>query len=254
MIRLIARLDLRNSNHIKTTNCEGVRIIRPLTDSIRYFSEGDSELDELIVIDTVASLYGYQNWLLRSECEHFFAPIPLCVAGAIDSVDSACKTLSKGADKIALNSAAIAKPSLLGQISGACGQQALVLQIDTRKINGSYCCFFNGSRELSRYKLDEWISIAHDNGVGELHVTAIDSEGTRHPFPRCLADQISNATHLPIIISGGLRSPDQIANLYSEFGISAFSFSSIVNTCGIKVNSLRSELSSLNLLVRNSPV
>jgi cyclase len=253
MIRLIGRLDLRNSNHIKTVNCEGVRIIRPLIDSIRHFSEGDSELDELIVIDTVASLYGYQNWLLRSDYEHFFAPIPLCVAGAIDSVACACKTLSKGADKIALNSSAIAKPSLLGEISGACGQQALVLQIDTRKIDGIYYCFFNGGRELSRYRLDEWISIAHDNGVGELHVTAIDSEGTRHPFPRCLADKLTNNTHLPVIISGGLRSPEQIASLYFEFGISSFSFSSLVNICGISVNSLRSELASLNLPVRNPP-
>ena len=253
MIRLIGRLDLRNSNHIKTINCEGVRIIRPLVDSIRYFSEGDSELDELIVIDTVASLYGYKNWLLRSDYEHFFAPIPLCVAGAIDSVNTACQTLSKGADKIALNSAAIASPSLLSQISGSCGQQALVLQIDTRKIDDNYYCFFNGGRELSRYKLDDWISIAHDNGVGELHVTAIDSEGTRHPFPRCLADKVSNATHLPIIISGGIRSPDQIARLFHDFGISAFSFSSILNICGITVSSLRSELSSLKLSVRNSP-
>jgi cyclase len=253
MIRLIGRLDLRNSNHIKTVKCEGVRVIRPLIDSIRYFSVGDSELDELIVIDTVASLYGYQNWLLRSDYEHFFAPIPLCVAGAIDSVDTACKTLIKGADKIALNSAAITRPSLLGQISGACGQQALVLQIDTRKINDTYYCFFNGGRELSRYKLDEWISIAHDNCVGELHVTAIDSEGTRHPFPRCLADKLINATHLPIIISGGLRSPAQFASLYYDFGISAFSVSSIVNICGTTVSSLRSDLAALNLPVRNPP-
>lgn len=158
--------------------------------------------------------------------------------------------MKHGADKILVNTSAIGKPSLLKQISEVSGQQALILQIDTRKIEGKYFCFTHGARELTTYTLSEWLKIAHDFGVGELHVTAIDSEGTRHSFPLQLAEQLANESYLPTIVSGGIRSAFDIYNLYSRFGINSFSFSSILCNPDISIVNLRNELRSMHLPVR----
>ena len=250
MIRLIARIDVRNMHHIKTIRCEGVQKIRLLSDSLRIFSSDKDEHDELLVIDTVASLYGRQNCLIRSDFDHLYLPIPLSIGGGIQHSNDAIATLKKGADKIVLNSSAIKSPDLISSLANTTGRQSVIIQIDTKKINGEYMCFTHGARELSSYNLSEWIGLATDYGAGELHITSIDSEGTTSSFPDELAELASSATEFPLIFSGGIRSAAQIHHLYTNFGVDSFSFSSWTNVDNVKVSTIRSNLRSLGLSVR----
>lgn len=250
MIRLIARIDSRNLNHIKTVQCEGVKVIRPVIESLSLFSSGSNEHDEILVIDNVASLYGVGNWLTKFSQEHHYAPLPLAIGGGISTIDEAINTLRLGADKVVLNTSAIASPSLLDALSERLGRQALILQVDTRKINGDYFCFTHGARELSKYKVSEWLQMAQERGVGEVFVTSIDTEGCNRYFPNDLASIAAENTNLPIILSGGINNANQIAFLHHTFKIDAFCFSSIVNSKNISVQSLRQELLSLGLPIR----
>jgi len=251
MIRLMARLDARNGNHIKTIQCEGVRKIRPVIESLNDFSVGVNEFDEIMVLDTVASLYGFSNWLLRQhEYEFFYSAIPLSIGGAISSVDDVKQTLAKGADKVVLNTAAINCPRLLEQLAAVVGSQALVLQIDSRKISDKYYCFTNGARELSKYSLEDWIGIAGKNGVGEIHLTSIETEGSDADFPSDLARLARSLTDLPLIISGGINSCKIIAEYYHDYEINAFSISSMINRLGRATSDIRQELDALGVPVR----
>ena len=249
-MRLIARIDVRNGFHIKTIQCEGVQKIRKVADSIEMFSSNKNEHDEIIVIDVVASLYGFDNWLIREYSNHLYCPIPLAIGGGINSIDAAIDAVSKGADKIVINTSAIHNPLLLERISRECGNQAVVLQIDTKKINDKYMCFTHGAREMTSIGLLEWIKNAKDLGVGEIHLTSIATEGITKNFPLDLAEICSKSTDLPLIISGGIRSAQQIKEIYDDFGISAFSFSSLTNLLGISISELRSQLTILGVKVR----
>ena len=251
MIRLIARIDSRNLNHIKTVQCEGVKVVRPVIESLSLFSSGSNEHDEILVIDNVASLYGVGNWLTKFSQDHHYAPLPLAIGGGIRSLDEATRTLRLGADKVVLNTSAIESPRLLDALSDRLGRQALILQVDTRKINGDYYCFTHGARELSKYKVSEWIKMAQERGVGEVFITSIDTEGCNRSFPEELASIAAENTNLPIILSGGINDAKLIASLHQTFKIDAFCFSSIVNSRNKTVQLLRQELSSLGLPIRN---
>ena len=236
MIRLIARIDSRNGHHIKTVNCEGVQKIRTIEESLRIYSDQNGEYDEIIMVDSVASLYGTKNWLLASEQSHYYCPIPLSIGGGIQTIGDAIATLKKGADKLILNTGAIKNPEMLKAVSEECGKQAVVLQIDAKYIKGKYFCFTEGARELTRMTADEWIDRASDNGVGEIHLTSIDSEGTDKSFPEKLCKIAVDNTDLPVILSGGFRNASQIAYFASKYNISAFSMSSVSNICKISIN------------------
>ncbi len=250
MLRLIARIDSRNGQHIKTINCEGVKKIRPLHETIKIFTDGIYEHDELIIIDSVASLYGFDNWLLRDPNSYTYSQIPLTIGGGINSVEKVQKTLAAGADKILINTSCINNHKLIENISKKIGRQALVVQIDTRKINNDYYCFTHGGRELTDKKLSSWINVLHSLGVGEIHVTSIDSEGTSNKFPNEIAKICSENTNLPLIFSGGFRSAEDIFEIHQNYDIDAFSFSSITNILQISIKQLRNELIKLGAKVR----
>lgn len=250
MIRLIARIDSRNSNHIKTVQCEGTRVIRSVSDSLSLFSEGKLEHDEIIVLDNVASLYGVDNWLVRSQSSHIYVPLPLAIGGGINTVSKALQTQEKGADMIVLNTAAFADPSIIHSITSICGQQAFIMQIDVRKVDNTYMCFTHGGREPSGYSLKDWIYICNNSGVGQLFITSIDTEGCSLSYPIELAELITSCTKLPVIVSGGIRSSSLMVKLYADFGISAFAFSSLVNTDNTCLLQLRESLHLSGLPVR----
>ena len=157
----------------------------------------------------------------------------------------------KKADKILINTHAIQDPSLLEAIASTIGSQSVVLQIDVKHYEGEYRCFTHGARELSSVSFVDWLSSAREFGVGEVHITSIDTEGTNHEFPLSLAEICCSLTELPLIVSGGFRSASHIAKIYSDFDIKAFSLSSYTNILGKSISELRNELTSLAVPVRN---
>ena len=250
MIRLIARVDTRNGQHIKTIRCEGTKVLRSIEESIALFSSGPQAFDEILLLDNVASLYGYQNWLIRAPDTFVFCPIPLSVGGAVSSPEIAMKTLKCGADKVVVNSAAVKNPSLIEELAKVCGQQAVTLQIDAKRIDDVYRCCTHGSRELSSLTTKSWIACAQTMGAGEIHLTSVDSEGIDAPFPEDLAEVASSSTSLPVIVSGGISDARQIHSLSKTYGIKSFSLSSIPNRLHTRIDDLREGLRELGETVR----
>lgn len=250
MIRLIARIDVRNGQHIKTIRCEGTRILRPINESIALFSSGRQAFDEIVLLDSVATLYGYENWLLREQETFVFCPLPLSIGGATSSPDLAKRTLQSGADKIIVNSAAIEDPTLIEKIANVCGRQAVILQIEAKLVDNCYRCCTHGSRELTHRCVKSWIASAQQMGAGEIHLTSVDCEGIDSPFPCDLAEIARSSTSLPIIVSGGINTALQIQQLNKTYGINSFSLSSIPNRLNIPIDQLRRELSDLGETVR----
>ena len=137
------------------------------------------------------------------------------------------------------------------KIASKIGSQSVVLQIDVKHYEGEYRCFTHGARELSSVSFVDWLSSARELGVGEVHITSIDTEGTNHEFPLSLAEICCSLTQLPLIVSGGFRSASHIAKIYSDFDVKAFSLSSYTNILGKSISELRNELTSLGVPVRN---
>jgi imidazole glycerol-phosphate synthase subunit HisF len=201
--RVIARLDVKGKNLIKSVHLEGLRVIGdPQSYAEQYYIDG---ADEILYMDTVASLYGRNNLseIVERTAENVF--IPITVGGGIRSVDDVTNLLRCGADKIALNTAAIETPHLISDIASIFGSQCVVLSIEVlRNPDGGWWVFTSNGREKSRYELLEWVSTAVELGAGEILLTSIDYEGTNKGYDLELLELVSNAVNVPVIISGGM--------------------------------------------------
>ena len=202
-IRLIARLDIKNSNLIKSINLEGLRIVGdPNTFAKKYYQDG---IDELVFMDCVATLYGRNNLynIINTATKDIF--IPITVGGGVRSLEDARNILNCGADKIAVNTAAVIKPEFISELANVLGSQSVVLSVEAKKRNENHWeVYTNNGRELTGWDVFEWIKRAVSLGVGEILLTSIDKEGTRKGFDIELIRLASQITEVPIIASGGL--------------------------------------------------
>lgn len=201
--RLIARLDIKGSNLIKGVHLEGLRVVgEPNAFARKYYEEG---IDELIFMDAVASLYGRNNLgtIIEHATRDIFAPIT--VGGGIRTVDDASAILRSGADKVALNSAAVSNPSLITEIARKFGSQCVVLSIEAKEISpGLWEPLIDGGRERTGLNVLEWVKVGADCGAGEILLTSIDREGTRKGFDVDLITMVSGTVDVPVIASGGM--------------------------------------------------
>ena len=201
-VRIIPRLDIKGPNLVKGIHFEGLRVLGKPEAFARYYYEGGA--DELIYMDAVASLYG-RNSLVdiveRTSREIF---IPLTVGGGLRSVDDIRTVLRAGADKVSINTAAIARPELIREASLAFGSSTIVVSIEAiRKPDGSFEAYTDYGRESSGMDALQWAVRAAELGAGELVVTSIDREGTGKGFDLELTQKIAESVSIPVIASGG---------------------------------------------------
>lgn len=214
-IRLIARLDIKNQYLIKGINLEGLRKLGdPNEFATNYYEQN---IDEILYLDNVASLYGKNTAynIIEKTIEDTF--IPITVGGRIRTIVDVKKILNAGADKIALNSAAINNPNIVKKISNEIGNQSLVISIETKKIEDEYFIFYNNGREVTNIKLTDWLEKIQKYGAGEILVTCIDTDGTMKGFPVELSKLLGKYCKLPLILSGGFYDNK---NLYEVLKIS----------------------------------
>jgi cyclase len=201
-LRLIARLDIKGPNLVKTVQLEGLRIVGdPQEHARRYYEEG---ADELIYIDIVASLYGRNSLrdIVERTAQRLF--VPLTVGGGIRSVEDVRDLLRSGADKVAVNTAAVRRPELVSEIAQKFGSQCMVLSIEAkRKPGGGWEALTDGGREHSGVDAVEWARRGAELGAGEILLTSVDREGTRKGFDIELLSAISSSVSIPVICSGG---------------------------------------------------
>lgn len=200
--RLIARLDIKNSNLIKGIHLEGLRKLgNPNEFSLDYYNQG---IDEIIYMDAVASLYGRNSLLdmVKVVAKDIF--IPLTVGGGIRTIEDAKQVLRAGADKIAINTAAIQDPSLITQLANQFGSQCVVLSVEAKRNNdGTWEAFTDNGREHTHKNVVSWVEEAVTLGAGEVLLTSIDQEGTLQGFDNDLLNNVSNVVNVPVIASGG---------------------------------------------------
>lgn len=201
-IRIIPRLDIKGPNLVKGIHLEGLRVLgKPERFAKHYYEQG---ADELVYMDVVASLYG-RNSLLdiveRTAREIF---IPLTVGGGLRSLDDIQRVLRAGADKAALNTAAIRDPELVRQAANRFGSSTIVVSIEAKKKpDGSYEAYTDNGREKTGVDALQWARRAAELGAGELLVTSIDREGTGTGFDVELVREISDSVGIPVVACGG---------------------------------------------------
>lgn len=202
-VRLIARLDIKGANVIKGVQLEGLRVLGdPHAFALRYYEAG---ADELLYIDAVASLYGRNSLseIIARAAKNIF--VPITVGGGIRTVADATLVLRSGADKVAINTAAVGSPGLITAVSRRFGAQAMVLSIEAKQVGPHrWEAYTDNGRERSGLDVVEWARRGEGLGAGEILLTSVDREGTRKGFDIELVRAVSQAVAVPVIASGGM--------------------------------------------------
>ncbi|KDN95422.1 imidazole glycerol phosphate synthase [Hydrogenovibrio marinus] len=203
MIRLIPRLDIKSSHLIKGVKLEGLRKIgNPNEYARRYYEQG---ADELLYMDAVASLYGRNNLteIIKETVKSVF--IPITVGGGIRSVADAREILRSGADKVAINTAAVQRPDLINEMAKTFGEQCVVLSVEAiKQADGRWLAFTDNGREHTGLDVVEWVTQAVERGAGEILLTSVDHEGGRKGYDLDLVRAVTSAVNVPVIASGGM--------------------------------------------------
>ncbi len=208
-VRIIPRLDIKGPNLVKGIHLEGLRVLGKPEHFARFYYETGA--DELIYQDAVASLY-QRNSLVdivtRTAREIF---IPLCVGGGLRSVDDIRAVLRAGADKVAINTAAIQRPELIREASRAFGSSTIVVAIEAiRHPDGRYEAYVDYGRQRTGVDAFAWAKQAEELGAGELLVTSINQEGTGQGYDLELTRRIAESVSIPVIACGGAGSVEDV--------------------------------------------
>ncbi len=216
-IRIIPRLDIKGPNLVKGIHLEGLRVLGKPEDFARYYYENGA--DELFFQDTVASLYDRNSLheIITKTAREIF--IPLTVGGGLRTIDDIRDVLRAGADKVALNTAAIKNPEFIREASLRFGSSTIVVAIEAIKdADGTYKAFTDNGREYTGLEVVSWAKKAEELGAGEIVITSVDKEGTGEGYDLELIRLVSEAVGVPVIAHGGANSLENIvkAILYSK--------------------------------------
>ncbi len=249
-IRLIARLDIKGPNLIKGVHLEGLRVIgSPAEHALRYYEQG---VDELLYMDCVASLYGRNHLgdIVRSAAENIF--VPMTVGGGIRSVDDATQILRVGADKVAVNTAAVANPKIISDIALRFGSQCMVLSVEAKQIAPQrWEVYTDNGRERTGLDVIDWVKRGVSMGAGEILLTSIDREGTRKGFDIDLVSAVTSEVSVPVIASGGMGQAEDCVAVASDGGADAIAMADILHYERATVGDIRAHAKAASLGVRD---
>jgi cyclase len=248
-IRLIARLDIKGPNLIKGIHLEGLRVIgSPNVHALRYYQQG---ADELIYMDCVASLYGRNSLgdIVASAAKDVF--VPMTVGGGIRSVADATYLLRSGADKVAVNTAAVANPKLISDIARQFGSQCVVLSIEGKQVGADrWEAYTDNGREKTGLDVVAWVKQAVALGAGEILLTSVDREGTRKGFDIPMIRAVTQEVGVPVIASGGMGKPADVLDAVRNGGADAVAMADILHYGRATIGAIRSAATDGGIEVR----
>lgn len=246
--RLIACLDVRNGCVVKGINFEELRMAGdPAALARRYNSEG---IDEVVVLDVTATIEGRRAFedTIRAVSGELF--IPLTVGGGIRSEADAAAAIDAGADKVGVNSAALANPGLLTRLAARYGSQAVVVAIDAKRVDDRFQVFSRSGSTPTERDAVEWAIEAESRGAGEVLLTSIDRDGTRSGFDCELTAAVSSAVSIPVIASGGAGTFDHFTSVFKEGRADAALAASVFHYAEHAVSDLKRHLRQQGVPVR----
>ncbi len=248
-VRLIARLDIKGPNLIKGVHLEGLRVVGDPQDyARRYYEQG---ADELLYIDIVASLYGRSKLteIVRRAAHDVF--VPMTVGGGVRNVDDVRDLLRAGADKVAINTAAVRRPELITEVSRRFGSQAMVLSIEAKEqAPGRWEVYTDCGRERSGVDAVQWAQRGAELGAGEILLTSIDREGTRKGFDLALTRAVAQAVPVPVIASGGYGTEEHLSQVVQEGRADAVAFADVLHYQRATLGQLRQIAAAAGITVR----
>jgi imidazole glycerol-phosphate synthase subunit HisF len=249
-VRLIARLDIKGPNLIKGIHLEGFRVMgSPNEHALRYYLQG---ADELIYMDCVASLYGRNHLgdIVSAAAKDIF--VPLTVGGGIRSVEDATQILRSGADKVAVNTAAIANPLLISDIARRFGSQCMVLSIEAKQVGPErWEVYTDNGRERTGLDVIEWVKRSVAMGAGEVLLTSVDREGTRKGFDIALVRAVTAEVSVPVIASGGMGKPEDFLKVVGDGDADAVAMADILHYRRNNIGDIRAMAEAAGLGVRH---
>jgi cyclase len=215
-------------------------------------AHSEAGADEIVLLDISATAEKRKTLLAtvrRTACQLF---IPFTVGGGIRSLEDASAVFDAGADKVSLNSAAVARPELITQIAQRFGSQAAIVAIDAKKMNGSgsYQVFVAGGRTATGRDAYEWAREAESRGAGEILLTSMDRDGTGVGFDCELTRLISTSVRIPVIASGGAGSAAHFADVFRHGHADAALAASILHYGITKLGDLKKELAAASIPMR----
>jgi cyclase len=247
--RVIPCLDVDKGRVVKGTNFVDIRDAGdPVELAMRYEQEGG---DELVFLDITASHEQRDTIveLARRTANDVF--IPFTIGGGIRSVEDAQAVLGAGADKISVNSAAVARPELIGELAEVFGAQCVVLAIDAKRVGDSYEVFVNGGRKPVGRDAVEWAREGAERGAGEILLTSMDRDGTEDGYELPLTRAVSDAVDVPVIASGGAGSPDHLVDAVEEGHADAVLCASIFHYGSYTVREAKDRMRAAGIPVRD---
>jgi len=248
LTRLVARLDVKGPNLIKSVQFEGLRILGDPAEAARgYYRDG---VDEILYVDPVATLYGRNSLhdVVRATVRDVF--VPITVTGGLRSVADVRAMLRAGADKVGVNTAALDRPDLLDELAAEFGAQSIVVSIEAKmKDDGSWRCYTDNGRIPTDRQPHEWAEEAVGRGAGEVLVTSVDREGTRRGFDCDLVRAIRAVVDVPVVASGGMGGPADVAAVV-EAGADAVAMADALHYDRWRLPDLRIEVGALGVGTR----
>ncbi len=226
-IRLIARLDVKAPNLVKGIQFEGLRKLGDPNDfALRYYLEG---IDEIYYEDIVASLYERNSLLDIIEKTTRDVFVPVTIGGGLRNVDDVAAVLRAGADKVAINTAAIKNPNIISDIARRFGSQCMVLSIQAKRQGDSWEAYFDNGRERSGVDVVRWAEQGQVLGAGEILLTSVDQEGTGNGFDLTLLKAVSDQVDIPVIASGGMGCAQDLVEAVQAGGVDAVAMAHVLH-------------------------
>ena len=244
--RIIPCLDVKDGRVVKGTNFEGLRDMADPVEMARFYNE--SGADELVFYDITASAEGRNLFtdILRRVAGEIF--IPLTVGGGIRTLEDFDRVLKCGADKVSVNSGAIADPAIIGAAAKKYGDQCVVLSMDVKRVDGQFRLFAKGGREDTGIDAMEWAARGVADGAGEIVLNSIDTDGVKQGFDLEMLDALASRVSVPIIASGGKM--EDFAQLFTHPGIDAGLAASIFHTRQVDIKELKHYLRAQGVEMR----
>jgi len=246
--RIIACLDVRDGQVVKGVNFEGLRSAGdPAELARRYNSEG---IDELVILDITATLERRRALAdtIRAVARELF--IPLAVGGGIRTEADAGAVIEAGADKVSLNTAALATPSLITMLAHRYGSQAVIVAIDAKLDGARFAVYSRSGRSATGRDAIEWAREAEAQGAGEILLTSIDRDGTKAGFDCAMTAAVSQAVSIPVIASGGAGTLDHFVDVFTTGRADAALAASVFHYAETGVRALKQHLRAQDIPVR----
>ncbi|HEX7664923.1 MAG TPA: imidazole glycerol phosphate synthase subunit HisF [Polyangiaceae bacterium] len=246
--RVVVCLDMKAGRVVKGTQFKDLKDMGdPVELATRYEREG---ADELVFLDVSASEEERAPlWAIaRKTAEVLF--VPLTIGGGIGKVDDVTHALRSGADKVAMNSAAIRTPSLITDAAKAVGAQCVVVSIDAKREGDSWRVYSHGGKRATDLDAIAWAKKAVELGAGEVLLTSIDRDGARTGYDLALTKAVADTVSVPVVASGGAGKPDDLADAFTKGHAEAALVAGIVHDGTTTVGAIKRRLAELGLEVR----